>query len=293
MCALISDRKSLQKCVNLHLNMIGKLALSTLIPTIKNLLFDLLNLVFLQHRLETILSSVSWTVSSQEATISNINAPQPVWLKRLSLEGSLSPRLIPLSSLQSPLQPDTPNPLRDILFKSFPPVSTPPPPSSRLPYPFDVTGLFSVYDCGWLRSVAPVSAPLQARTQQDKQKLSPSKRGSTDIGGGGMSVNVWVRVLFFLFIWVCAHSLLPRGRHLISAVLGRKIGQYVGEKDVPWVRRDEETFWFTRSDRTIGCTGLLCDQPSVKLRDGHKSKVEMKRRKDGLIQIITLQYVRG
>lgn len=42
-----------------------------------------------------------------------------------------------------------------------------------------------VYDCGWLRHVAPVSALLQGRTQQDtgKQKLSPSKKGSTDIWG--------------------------------------------------------------------------------------------------------------
>lgn len=137
----------------------------------------------------------SWSVSRMDIAESNINAPPPVWLKWLK-QSALQKNLSDSSSPQPPITLMTQvfKPLRD--FSSV----CASPPSSRLllPYPFDVSDLFSVYDCGWLRCIAPVSALLQGRTQQDtdKQKLSPFKRGSTDIG--------WDECLSVCFcLWVC------------------------------------------------------------------------------------------
>ena len=119
--------------------------------------------------------------------------------------------------LSLPLWPKSPNTLRDILFVIFSCIYVTSPsalPLVLLPYTADVTDLFSVDDCGWLKRDAPVSTLLQGTAEVVQMTLGDKC--------GCLSVR--------FSVGICAYILLPRGRHPISAVLGRKTKQYVGAK---------------------------------------------------------------
>lgn len=77
-----------------------------------------------------------------------------------------------------------------------------------------------------------------------------------------------------LTVCMCVLSLLPEGRHLISASAGRKQANMLVQRCAVGKNR-YETFWFTRSDRTMGRPTLLCNKPSPSKAGRHRENSMM------------------